>query len=97
MQPVKTTPPRKNSSGLSVAGMVLGIISCSLLFVSCFVLFFISFPLAVLGLVFSAVAGKKDRSSVNISGLVLNITALSFCCIAAVCVGFSLVPFFPFF
>ena len=97
MQSACPMPPRKHASGLSIAGMVIGIIACSFLFISCCVLFFISFPLAILGIVLIAVARKKDPSSPNTAGLILNLIALSICFVIAVCIGFSIIPFFPFF
>ncbi len=64
--------------GIAIAGMVLGIVSSALLFVSCFTLFFVSFPIAIVGTVLSASGRKKQKTDVATAGLVLSILAL--CC-----------------
>lgn len=65
---------------MAIAGLVLGIIAVVCNFVSFGVAFtaFAALPLALVGLILSAVAMKKLKNGVSIAGLVLNIIALVF-------------------
>lgn len=64
---------KKESKGLSIAAMVLGIISIVLY---CFVP--ISFPCAILAIIFGIIGRKKDGRGMATAGLVLGIIYISF-------------------
>ena len=69
----KTTQTEKQESkGLSIASMVLGIISVVL-----FCLWYVSVPCAILSIIFAIVGMKKGGKGMAIAGLVLGIVALS--------------------
>ena len=62
----------QESKGLSIASMVLGIISVVL-----FCIWYISVPCAILAIIFSVIGKKKGGRGMAIAGLVLGIVALS--------------------
>lgn len=62
----------QDSKGLSIASMVLGIIS-----VVIFCIWYISVPCAVLAIIFGVVGMKKGGKGMAIAGLVLGIVALA--------------------
>lgn len=62
----------KESSGLSIASMVLGIISIVL-----FCIYYVSIPCAILAIIFGVIGRKKGGKGMAIAGLVLGIIALS--------------------
>ncbi len=64
----------KNGVGLSVASMVLGILS--LVFGCCF--YYLAFPCSLLGLILAAVSlkGKKGGKGMAIAGLVTSIIGI---------------------
>ncbi len=62
----------QESKGLSIASMVLGIISVVL-----FCIWYISIPCAILAIIFGVVGMKKDGKGMAIAGLVLGIVALA--------------------
>ncbi len=63
---------KQESKGLSIASMVLGIISVVL-----FCFFYISIPCAILAIIFGIVGMKKGGKGMGIAGLVLGIIALA--------------------
>ena len=65
------TAPQE-SKGLSIASMVLGIISVVL-----FCIWYISVPCAILAIIFGIVGMKKGGRGMGIAGLVLGIVALA--------------------
>ena len=81
--------------GKAKAGLVLGIVSCALAVIS-WVIFtwaaLVALPLAIVGLVLSAKAGKAQKSGVATAGLILGIIATVLsgigmaCVICAICV-----------
>lgn len=62
----------QESKGLSIASMVLGIISVVL-----FCIWYISIPCAILAIIFGIVGMKKGGRGMGIAGLVLGIVALA--------------------
>lgn len=62
----------QESKGLSIASMVLGIVSVVL-----FCIWYISVPCAILAIIFGIVGKKKGGKGMAIAGLVLGIVALS--------------------
>lgn len=62
----------QESKGLSIAAMVLGIISLVL-----FCIWYISIPCAILAIIFGIVGKKKGGRGMATAGLVLGIIALS--------------------
>ena len=63
---------KKESKGLSIAAMVLGIISVVL-----FCYPYISIPCALLAIIFGVIGMKKGGRGMGIAGLVLGIVALA--------------------
>ena len=63
---------KQESKGLSIAAMVLGIISVVL-----FCFSYISIPCAILAIIFGIVVMKKGGRGMGIAGLVLGIIALA--------------------
>ena len=81
--------------GKAKAGLVLGIISCVLAVISWSIFTWaalVALPLAIVGLVLSAKAGKAQKSGVATAGLILGIIATVLsgigmaCVICAICV-----------
>lgn len=81
--------------GKAKAGLVLGIVSCVLAVISWFIFSWaalVALPLAIVGLVLSAKAGKAQKSGVATAGLILGIIATVLsgigmaCVICAICV-----------
>lgn len=64
--------PAQESKGLSIASMVLGIISVVL-----FCIWYISVPCAILAIVFGIIGKKKGGRGMATAGLVLGIVALA--------------------
>lgn len=62
----------QESKGLSIASMVLGIISVVL-----FCIWYVSIPCAILAIIFGIVGMKKGGRGMGIAGLVLGIVALA--------------------
>lgn len=69
---VKQEGAIQESKGLSIAAMVLGIISLVL-----FCIWYISIPCAILAIIFGIIGKKKGGRGMAIAGLVLGIVALS--------------------
>ena len=69
---VKQTEVVNESKGLSIASMVLGIVSLVMLCV-----YYISIPCAILAIIFSVVGRKKGGKGMATAGLVLGIIALA--------------------
>lgn len=65
----------KQSNGLAIASMVLGIVS---LILTC-ILPYVSWVLAIVGIVLAAIAKKKAKSGMATAGLVCSIIALAVC------------------
>ena len=63
----------KQSNGLAIASMVLGIVS---LILTC-ILPYVSWVLAIVGIVLAAIAKKKAKSGMATAGLVCSIIALA--------------------
>ena len=61
------------SKGLSIAAMVLGIVSLCML-----CLWYVSIPCAILAVIFGLVGRKKGGKGMAITGLVLGVIALTF-------------------
>ena len=70
---------KTESKGLSIASMVLGIVS---LVLSCFV--YISVPCAILAIIFGIVGMKKGGRGMGIAGLVLGIISIALWVLALV-------------
>ncbi len=70
---------KTESKGLSIASMVLGIISVVL---CCFA--YISIPCAILAIIFGIVGMKKGGKGMGIAGLVLGIIAIALYALAVV-------------
>lgn len=68
---VKQTEVVNESKGLSIAAMVLGIVSLVML-----CLWYISIPCAILAIIFALVGRKKGGKGMATAGLVLGIIAL---------------------
>ena len=68
----ETQAPAQESKGLSIASMVLGIISVVL-----FCIWYISIPCAILAIIFGIIGMKKGGRGMGIAGLVLGIVALA--------------------
>lgn len=64
--------PVQESKGLSIASMVLGIVSVVL-----FCIWYISVPCAILAIIFGIVGMKKGGRGMGIAGLVLGIVAIA--------------------
>lgn len=65
-------PVKKENKGLSIAAMVLGIVSASL-----FCIWYISIPCAILAIVFGAIErGKNKKNKYAKSGLILGIVGI---------------------
>lgn len=64
--------PAQESKGLSIASMVLGIISVVL-----FCIWYISVPCAILAIIFGIIGKKKGGKGMATAGLVLGIVALA--------------------
>lgn len=64
-------PSNQESKGLSIASMVLGIISVVL-----FCIWYISVPCAILAIIFAVLGKKKGGKGMATAGLVLGIIAL---------------------
>lgn len=64
--------PVQESKGLSIASMVLGIVSVVL-----FCIWYISIPCAILAIIFGIVGMKKGGKGMGVAGLVLGIVALA--------------------
>ena len=64
--------PVQESKGLSIASMVLGIISVVL-----FCIWYISVPCAILAIIFGIIGKKKGAKGMATAGLVLGIVALA--------------------
>lgn len=69
----KTKWKKKQSNGLAIASMVLGIVS---LILTC-ILPYVSWVLAIVGIVLAAIAKKKAKSGMATAGLVCSIIALA--------------------
>ncbi len=71
MQPVQPVP--QEGKGLSVASMVLGIVS-----LACFCVWYISIPAAIIGLILGIVAkkGNKPGSGMALAGIIMSIIGL---------------------
>jgi len=69
----------EEKAGLSIASMVLGIVSIVL-----FCLIWISIPCAVLAVIFGLVGRKKGGKGMATAGLVLGIITLVFCILGIV-------------
>ncbi len=67
-----TQTATQESKGLSIASMVLGIISVVL-----FCIWYISVPCAILAIIFGIVGMKKGGRGMGVAGLVLGIVALA--------------------
>lgn len=63
----------KNANGLAIASMVCGILSVIL---TCFIPY-VSWVLAIVGIVLAAVSKKKGKSGMATAGLVCSIVALA--------------------
>lgn len=70
------TPPQKNANGLTVASFVLGITANALLFITCFLFPYLSFLLAILGLVLGGIGRSHCPVKLNAAALTLNLVAL---------------------
>ncbi len=69
----KTTQTvEQESKGLSIASMVLGIISVVL-----FCIWYISIPCAILAIIFGVIGKNKGAKGMAIAGLVLGIVAIA--------------------
>ena len=75
---VKLMEGKQESKGLSIASMVLGIIS---LVLCCFI--YISLPCAILAVIFGIVGMKKGGKGMGIAGLVLGIITLAILALGA--------------
>lgn len=75
----------KQSNGLAIASMVLGIVS---LILAC-ILPYVSWVPAIVGIVLAAIAKKKAKSGMATAGLVCSIIALVVVIILLVVVGVS--------
>ena len=64
--------PVQESKGLSIASMILGIVSVVL-----FCIWYISVPCAILAIIFGILGKKKGGRGMAIAGLVLGIVALA--------------------
>lgn len=62
----------QENKGLSIASMVLGIVSVVL-----FCIWYISIPCAILAIIFGIVGMKKGGKGMGVAGLVLGIVALA--------------------
>lgn len=71
-------------SGLSIAALVLGIVSCSLFCVT-----YISVPCGILAIIFGAIEIKKSQDKMAKAGLIMGIIGVSVMVIIIV-VGFLL-------
>lgn len=69
----KNKMEEKQSNGLAIASMVLGIVS---LILTC-ILPYVSWVLAIVGIVLAAIAKKKAKSGMATAGLVCSIIALA--------------------
>lgn len=69
---VKQTEIVNESKGLSIAAMVLGIVSLVMLCV-----WYVSIPCAILAIIFSIIGRKKGGKGMATAGLVLGIIALA--------------------
>lgn len=69
---VKQTEVVTESKGLSIASMVLGIVSLVMLCI-----YYISIPCAILAIIFAIVGRKKGGKGMATAGLVLGIIALA--------------------
>lgn len=69
---VKQTEVVNESKGLSIASMVLGIVSLVMLCI-----YYISIPCAILAIIFAIVGRKKGGKGMATAGLVLGIIALA--------------------
>lgn len=66
---------------MAVAGLVLGIVAIVSALIGSFafpVLALLGLPIAIVGLVLSVVAGKKQKSGITTAGLVIGIIAVVF-------------------
>lgn len=70
------TPPQKNANGLTIASFVLGITANTLLFITCLLFPYLSFLLAILGVVLGGVGRSHCPVKLNTAALVLNLVAL---------------------
>ena len=71
--PVQTNGvPQAEQKGLSIASMVLGIISLVL-----FCLWYVSIPCAILAIIFAVIGRKKGGKGMATAGLVTGIIAIS--------------------
>lgn len=61
----------QESKGLSIASMVLGIVSLAL-----FCVYYLSIPCAILALIFGFIGRKRGAKGMAITGIVLGIVAL---------------------
>ena len=68
----QTTNPEGESKGLSIASMVLGIVSLVL-----FCFWYVSIPCAILAIIFGVIGKKKGGRGMAIAGLVLGIIAIA--------------------
>ena len=71
VETVETKEVKQESKGLSIASMVLGIISLVL-----FCLWYVSLPCAILAIIFAIVGMKKGGKGMAIAGLVTGIVAI---------------------
>lgn len=62
----------KEQKGLSIAAMVLGIVSVAL-----FCLWYLSIPCAILAIIFGVIGGKKGGKGMAKAGLILGIIAIA--------------------
>lgn len=69
---VKQTEVVNESKGLSIASMVLGIVSVVML-----CLWYVSIPCAILAIIFAIIGRKKGGKGMATAGLVLGIIALA--------------------
>ena len=63
---------KKEQKGLSMAAMILGIVSVSL-----FCIWYLSIPCAILAIVFGVIGGKKGAKGMAKAGLILGIIAIA--------------------
>ena len=68
----ETKAPAQESKGLSIAAMVLGIVSLAL-----FCIWYISIPCAILAIIFGIVGRKKGGKGMATAGLILGIIAIA--------------------
>lgn len=80
-----TNTVEEENKGLSIASMVLGIVSLVL-----FCIWYISLPCAILAIIFAVFGMKKGGKGMAISGLVLGIVTLAILAIFVIFAGVGL-------